>query len=135
MEYLNGGDCYSLLRVMGALSAEIARMYIAEAILALEYCHTQVSLQEHNSHAQTCKGVFCSLHGMSSVLESLRDSWSLGQGPKNNKHICKAFTVSVICLGHILKQLLGLGKGQQKLLCMESSGVGQRLAAYLLLVL
>ncbi len=44
MEYLNGGDCYSLLRVMGALSEEIARMYVAEAILALEYCHTQVGL-------------------------------------------------------------------------------------------
>ncbi|KAK9837045.1 hypothetical protein WJX84_010231, partial [Apatococcus fuscideae] len=41
MEYLNGGDCYSLLRVMGAISEDIARMYVAEAILALEYCHTQ----------------------------------------------------------------------------------------------
>lgn len=42
MEYLNGGDCFSLLRAMGALSEEVARVYIAETVLALEYCHTQV---------------------------------------------------------------------------------------------
>ena len=41
MEYLNGGDCYSLLRNMGALDEEVARQYVAEAVLALEYCHTQ----------------------------------------------------------------------------------------------
>ena len=42
MEYLNGGDCFSLLRNMGALEEEAARLYVAEAVLALEYCHTQV---------------------------------------------------------------------------------------------
>ena len=42
MEYLNGGDCFSLLRNMGALEEEVARLYAAEAVLALEYCHTQV---------------------------------------------------------------------------------------------
>ena len=42
MEYLNGGDCFSLLRNMGALEEEVARLYVAEAVLALEYCHTQV---------------------------------------------------------------------------------------------
>eukprot|EP00891_Asterochloris_glomerata_P002182 jgi/Astpho2/2182/e_gw1.00040.212.1_t len=41
MEYLNGGDCFSLLRNMGALEEEVARLYVAEAVLALEYCHTQ----------------------------------------------------------------------------------------------
>ena len=41
MEYLNGGDCYSLLRNLGALEESVARQYVAEAILALEYCHTQ----------------------------------------------------------------------------------------------
>ena len=41
MEYLNGGDCFSLLRSMGALTEAVARQYIAEAVLALEYCHTQ----------------------------------------------------------------------------------------------
>ncbi|KAK9814030.1 hypothetical protein WJX73_009617 [Symbiochloris irregularis] len=41
MEYVSGGDMYSLLRTMGALDEAIARVYIAEAVLALEYCHTQ----------------------------------------------------------------------------------------------
>lgn len=41
MEYLNGGDCYSLLRHLGALEEGAARQYVAEAVLALEYCHTQ----------------------------------------------------------------------------------------------
>ncbi|KAL3152041.1 hypothetical protein ABBQ32_001154 [Trebouxia sp. C0010 RCD-2024] len=41
MEYLNGGDCFSLLRVLGALDEDTARLYIAETVLALEYCHTQ----------------------------------------------------------------------------------------------
>ncbi|KAL0051057.1 hypothetical protein WJX82_001206 [Trebouxia sp. C0006] len=41
MEYLNGGDCFSLLRVFGALDEDTARLYIAETVLALEYCHTQ----------------------------------------------------------------------------------------------
>lgn len=43
MEYLNGGDCFSLLRVLGALDDDTARLYIAETVLALEYCHTQVT--------------------------------------------------------------------------------------------
>ena len=42
MEYVAGGDCYSLLRSLGALDEGIARTYIAETVLALEYCHTQV---------------------------------------------------------------------------------------------
>lgn len=41
MEYLNGGDCFSLLRNLGALEEGVARQYVAEAVLALEYCHTQ----------------------------------------------------------------------------------------------
>lgn len=47
MEYLNGGDCFSLLRVLGALDEDTARLYIAETVLALEYCHTQVSAFIH----------------------------------------------------------------------------------------
>lgn len=47
MEYINGGDCFSLLRVLGALDEESARLYIAETVLALEYCHTQVGLTQH----------------------------------------------------------------------------------------
>ncbi|KAK7291357.1 hypothetical protein RIF29_06431 [Crotalaria pallida] len=40
MEYLNGGDLYSLLRNLGCLDEEIARVYIAEVVLALEYLHS-----------------------------------------------------------------------------------------------
>ena len=39
MEFLNGGDCYSLLRALGCLEESMARMYIAETVLALEYIH------------------------------------------------------------------------------------------------
>ncbi|XP_030541138.1 probable serine/threonine protein kinase IREH1 [Rhodamnia argentea] len=40
MEYLNGGDLYSLLRNLGCLDEEVARVYIAEVVLALEYLHS-----------------------------------------------------------------------------------------------
>jgi len=40
MEYLPGGDCYSLLQSLGCLTEDLAKTYIAEAILALEYCHS-----------------------------------------------------------------------------------------------
>ncbi|XWS25738.1 hypothetical protein CRYUN_Cryun27aG0093300 [Craigia yunnanensis] len=40
MEYLNGGDLYSLLRKVECLEEEVARTYIAELVLALEYLHS-----------------------------------------------------------------------------------------------
>ncbi|KAK2664569.1 hypothetical protein Ddye_003143 [Dipteronia dyeriana] len=40
MEYLNGGDLYSLLRNLGCLDEEVARVYLAEVVLALEYLHS-----------------------------------------------------------------------------------------------
>ncbi|XAR66150.1 Non-specific serine/threonine protein kinase [Bertholletia excelsa] len=40
MEYLNGGDLYSLLRNLGCLEEDMARIYIAELVLALEYLHS-----------------------------------------------------------------------------------------------
>lgn len=40
MEYLNGGDLYSLLRKVGCLEEVVARTYIAELVLALEYLHS-----------------------------------------------------------------------------------------------
>ncbi|XP_019431657.1 PREDICTED: probable serine/threonine protein kinase IREH1 isoform X1 [Lupinus angustifolius] len=40
MEYLNGGDLYSLLRNLGCIDEEVARVYIAEVVLALEYLHS-----------------------------------------------------------------------------------------------
>ncbi|RID76858.1 hypothetical protein BRARA_B03808 [Brassica rapa] len=39
MEYLNGGDLFSLLRNLGCLDEDMARIYIAE-VLALEYLHS-----------------------------------------------------------------------------------------------
>jgi serine/threonine protein kinase len=44
MEYLSGGDAFSLLQTMGCLDEEVARVYIAETVLALEYCHAEVGL-------------------------------------------------------------------------------------------
>ncbi|XP_057250240.1 probable serine/threonine protein kinase IREH1 isoform X3 [Beta vulgaris subsp. vulgaris] len=40
MEYLNGGDLYSLLRSLGCLDEGVARVYLAEVVLALEYLHS-----------------------------------------------------------------------------------------------
>ncbi|XP_062386898.1 microtubule-associated serine/threonine-protein kinase 1-like [Sardina pilchardus] len=39
MEYVEGGDCATLLKNIGALPLEMARMYFAETVLALEYIH------------------------------------------------------------------------------------------------
>ncbi|KAF8743277.1 cheY-homologous receiver domain, partial [Rhizoctonia solani] len=41
MEYLNGGDCASLIKTLGALPEEWARAYIAEVTLGLEYLHAK----------------------------------------------------------------------------------------------
>ncbi|CAO2821033.1 unnamed protein product [Amaranthus hypochondriacus] len=41
MEYLNGGDLYSLLRNLGCLDEDMVRVYMAEVVLALEYLHKQ----------------------------------------------------------------------------------------------
>jgi len=43
MEYCNGGDTGCLLRSLGSMDEGVARLYIAETVLALEYCHTKVS--------------------------------------------------------------------------------------------
>ncbi len=43
MEYCNGGDCYNLLKGLGCMSEGVARLYTAETVLALEYCHTKAS--------------------------------------------------------------------------------------------
>ncbi|KAL6574297.1 hypothetical protein OROHE_001201 [Orobanche hederae] len=40
MEYLNGGDLYSLLKKLGCLEEAVACTYIAELVLALEYLHS-----------------------------------------------------------------------------------------------
>ncbi|XP_073299814.1 probable serine/threonine protein kinase IRE [Primulina huaijiensis] len=40
MEYLNGGDLFSLLKNLGCLEEDMARIYFAEVVLALEYLHS-----------------------------------------------------------------------------------------------
>lgn len=39
MEYLNGGDCASLVKVLGGLSEDWAKKYVAEVVLGIEHLH------------------------------------------------------------------------------------------------
>ncbi|WIA44424.1 hypothetical protein OEZ86_007187 [Tetradesmus obliquus] len=41
MEYCPGGDLSSLLQHLGRFDEDVARQYIAETVLALEYCHSK----------------------------------------------------------------------------------------------
>ncbi|XP_073525208.1 microtubule-associated serine/threonine-protein kinase 1-like isoform X1 [Phyllobates terribilis] len=40
MEYVGGGDCRTLLNTRGPLPVPLARLYFAEAVLAVEYLHS-----------------------------------------------------------------------------------------------
>ncbi|GFN87078.1 microtubule associated serine/threonine kinase [Plakobranchus ocellatus] len=40
MEYVEGGDCATLIKNVGCLAFDLARMYFAETVLALEYLHS-----------------------------------------------------------------------------------------------
>jgi serine/threonine-protein kinase RIM15 len=41
MEYLNGGDCAALIKVLGGLPEDWARKYLAEVVLGLEHLHSR----------------------------------------------------------------------------------------------
>jgi len=41
MEYLNGGDCASLVKVLGGLTEDWAKKYIAEVVLGVEHLHSR----------------------------------------------------------------------------------------------
>jgi serine/threonine-protein kinase RIM15 len=41
MEYLNGGDCASLIKVLGALPEDWAKKYLAEVVLGVEHLHSR----------------------------------------------------------------------------------------------
>ncbi|KAF1989728.1 hypothetical protein K402DRAFT_326501 [Aulographum hederae CBS 113979] len=41
MEYLNGGDCASLIKVLGNLPEEWAKKYLAEVVLGVEHLHSR----------------------------------------------------------------------------------------------
>jgi serine/threonine protein kinase len=47
MEYLSGGDMASLLDTLGSIREDMLKMYLAEIVLALEYCHKQVRWRTH----------------------------------------------------------------------------------------
>lgn len=42
MEFVNGGDLYSLLKNVGNLNEEVTRVYMAELVLALRYLHEEL---------------------------------------------------------------------------------------------
>ncbi|KAK5655409.1 hypothetical protein OQA88_5680 [Cercophora sp. LCS_1] len=41
MEYLNGGDCASLIKILGGLQEEWVRKYLGEVILGVEHLHSR----------------------------------------------------------------------------------------------
>lgn len=41
MEYLNGGDCASLVRALGTLTEDWAKKYIAEVVLGIQHLHSR----------------------------------------------------------------------------------------------
>jgi serine/threonine-protein kinase RIM15 len=41
MEYLNGGDCASLIKILGGLPEDWAKKYIAQVILGVEHLHSR----------------------------------------------------------------------------------------------
>ena len=41
MEYLNGGDCAALVKVLGGLPEDWARKYMAEVVLGIEHLHSR----------------------------------------------------------------------------------------------
>ncbi|PGH14654.1 AGC protein kinase [Polytolypa hystricis UAMH7299] len=41
MEYLNGGDCASLVKVLGGLPEDWSKKYIAEVVLGIEHLHSR----------------------------------------------------------------------------------------------
>ncbi|KAG2231009.1 hypothetical protein INT48_001616 [Thamnidium elegans] len=49
LEYLNGGDCSALIKVIGSLSEDWTRSYLAEVTLGLEYLQNNL-LIDHNGH-------------------------------------------------------------------------------------
>lgn len=53
MEYLNGGDLFSLLRNLGCLEEDNARIYIAEVVRILLHLSTKFSYTELISEVMT----------------------------------------------------------------------------------
>jgi serine/threonine protein kinase len=44
MEFISGGDCFSLLQSIGFLDESLARVYAAELVLAVDWLHQHVCI-------------------------------------------------------------------------------------------
>lgn len=56
MEYLNGGDLYSLLRNLGCLDEDVARIYIAEVVSFFSWLFPLILLLLLGSKIPACNG-------------------------------------------------------------------------------
>ncbi|KAF8674423.1 hypothetical protein HU200_048256 [Digitaria exilis] len=83
MEYLNGGNLYSLLRNQGCFDEDVARLYIAEVVLALEYLRSM-----HIVHGDLKPdNLFIAHDGHIKVLQP----WSIGRNS-----YCLSFQIKFI---------------------------------------
>lgn len=54
LEYLNGGDCSSLIKVLGNLPCDWARNYLAEVTLGLSYLHDKQIIHRYEKKIPLC---------------------------------------------------------------------------------
>ena len=62
MEYVDGGDVGTLLKNVGALPYDLARMYFAETVLAVEYLHSYGIVHRDlkpDKYVLFCSVIFC----------------------------------------------------------------------------
>ena len=57
MEFLNGGDCFSLIREITYFDEELARQFVAETVLALKYLHS-IGVVHRDMKPGTCRSPY-----------------------------------------------------------------------------